>query len=104
RNNSDVRPLSETDDFRRVAEIVPSNSMMITFSRPADQYRPLYEMLRGGNAAENFPGMDQIISRIDFTTLPAFSTIEKYMSPTGGYWVTDDKGALGVQFSLKPKQ
>ncbi|MCA9061960.1 MAG: hypothetical protein KDA96_02845 [Planctomycetaceae bacterium] len=103
RNNSDVRPLSDSDDYRRIADHLPGSTLVTSFSRPADQYRSLYDLLRSGNTTDMFAGMDQI-NRIDFTTLPEFAVIEKYMTPAGGYWVSDENGALAVQFSLKPQK
>ena len=101
RNDSDVRPLADSDDFKAVSEHFPEGALAVTFSRPAEQYRRLYDMLRDGNAAENFPGMEDLFAKIDFSKLPSFDVIEKYMAPTGGYWVGDENGVLMEQFSLK---
>ncbi len=101
RNDNDVRPLADSDDFKAVSEHFPEGALAVTFSRPAEQYRRLYDMLRDGDATENFPGMEDLFSKIDFSKLPAFEVIEKYMAPTGGYWVGDENGVLMEQFSLK---
>ncbi len=101
RNDNDVRPLADSDDFKAVAEHFPEGALAVTFSRPAEQYRRLYDMLRDGKAAENFPGMEDMFSKIDFSKLPSFEVIEKYMAPTGGYWVGDENGVLMEQFTLK---
>jgi len=73
----------------------------VTYTNPASQYRSLYEMLRDGNPAESFPGLDDILSQIDFGRLPPFEVIEKYLAPSGGFWVGDENGVLMEQFSLK---
>ncbi len=101
RNDNDVRPLADSDDFKAVSEHFPEGALAVTFSRPAEQYRRLYDMLRDGKAAENFPGMEDMFAKIDFSKLPAFEVIEKYMAPTGGYWVGDENGVLMEQFTLK---
>lgn len=101
RNNDDVRPLSDSDDFKAVAEHFPSGALAVTFNRPAQQYRGLYEKLRDGDAAESFPGMEDLFSKIDFSKLPPFEVIEKYIAPAGGYWLGDENGVLIEQFSLK---
>ena len=101
RNDDDVRPLAESDDFKAVSAHFPDGALAVTFSRPAEQYRRLYDMLRDGDAAENFPGMEDLFSKIDFSKLPSFEVIEKYMAPAGGYWVGDENGVLMQQFSLK---
>ncbi len=101
RSNDDLRPLSESDDFKEVAEHFQEGALAVTFSRPALQYRRMYDMVRDGDAAENFPGMEDLFSKIDFSKLPSFDVIEKYMAPTGGFWVGDENGVLMETFSLK---
>jgi hypothetical protein len=101
RNSDDVRPLSDSDDFQRIAEHIPSGALAVTYSNPASQYRSLYEMVRSGEAVDNFPGLDDVLSQIDFGRLPDFSVMEKYLGPTGGFWVGDENGVLMEQFSLK---
>jgi hypothetical protein len=101
RDNDDLRPLSESDDFKVVSEHFPDGALAVTFSRPALQYRRMYDMVRDGDAAENFPGMEDLFSKIDFSKLPSFDVIEKYMAPTGGFWVGDENGVLMETFSLK---
>ena len=101
RDNDDLRPLSESDDFKEVSEHFQEGALAVTFSRPALQYRRMYDMVRDGDAAENFPGMEDLFSKIDFSKLPAFDVIEKYMAPTGGFWIGDENGVLMETFSLK---
>lgn len=101
RDNDDLRPLSESDDFKEVSEHFQEGALAVTFSRPALQYRRMYDMVRDGDAAENFPGMEDLFSKIDFSKLPSFDVIEKYMAPTGGFWVGDENGVLMETFSLK---
>jgi len=101
RSNDDLRPLSESDDFKKVSAHFQEGALAVTFSRPALQYRRMYDMVRNGDAAENFPGMEDLFSKIDFSKLPSFDVIEKYMAPTGGFWVGDENGVLMETFSLK---
>ena len=65
RNSDDVRPLAETDDFKAVAEYFEEGAVLVAFSRPAEGYRRLYELLKEGKGAESFPGMDELFSKID---------------------------------------
>ncbi len=102
RNDNDVRPLSETEEYRKVAERFREGSLANTFTRPAGQYGRLYNMLRSDSAAESFQGMDDLFEGIDFTLLPPFEVVEKYMSTAGGSWVGDENGVLMESFSLKP--
>jgi len=100
RNQDDVRPLAETDEFKAVAEHFQEGALLVGFTRPSEQYRKLYEMVQSGNAADNFPGMDELFSKIDFTKLPPFEAMEKYFAPTGTSWVGDENGVMMEQFSL----
>lgn len=102
RNDDDVRPLGETDEYRKISEHFRSGALAVTYTNPAAQYKSLYDLLKSGNAADNFPGMDELFSRIDFTRLPPFEVIEKYLAPAGGSWVGDENGVLMETFSLKP--
>ncbi|MEQ9407662.1 MAG: hypothetical protein RIK87_08030 [Fuerstiella sp.] len=101
RNDSDVKPLSQSDEYRKVAQHFPPTALSVQFSRPAEQYRSIYEMLRSGEAAEQFPGNPEIFETIDFTTLPPFDVIAKYIQPTGGYTLKDDNGVFMEAFQLK---
>lgn len=102
RNDNDVRPLAETEGYQKIAEHFQPGALAVTYTHPAAQYRSLYDLLKSGDAADNFPGMDEIFERIDFTRLPSFDVIEKYLAPAGGSWVGDENGVLMEQFSLKP--
>lgn len=101
RNDSDMRPLAESEEFKKVAQHFPAGSLSVQFSRPAEQYRGLYELLRSGEAADQFPGMDEVFEKLDFTTLPPFETVSKYIKPTGGYSKADDNGVYMEAFQLK---
>ncbi len=101
RNDSDMKPLAESDEYRKVAQHFPADALSVQFTRPAEQYRSMYEMVRSGTASEQFPGSQEIFEKIDFTTLPPFETIAKYVRPTGGYTVKDDNGMFMEAFQLK---
>lgn len=100
-NDSDMKPLSASEDFRRIAEHFPASALSVQFSRPAEQYRGLYEMLRSGEAADQFPGMDEIFAKLDFTTLPPYEAVSKYIKPSGGFTKEDENGMYMEAFQLK---
>lgn len=101
RDTSDVRPLSETPAFQAVAKHFPENARLVGFSRPSESVRSMYDMLRKGDVAENFPGMDEVLSLVDFTTLPEFDKVAKYLTPGGAYWVSDENGIILKAYSLE---
>lgn len=100
RNNDDMRPLAESDEFQSIAAHFPADAVSVTFSRPAQSYRSIYDMVRDGGA-ENFPGVQDIFEKIDFTKLPPFEKIEKYIKPAGAYSVKDNNGYFMEGFQLK---
>ncbi|MBL8818764.1 MAG: hypothetical protein JNL58_22235 [Planctomyces sp.] len=104
RNDNDIRPLADTDEYRAAAERFREGALALTFTRPAGQYSRLYNMLRSGTAADSFQGMDDVFEGIDFTLLPPFEVVEKYLSTAGGSWVGDENGVLMESFSLKPSK
>jgi hypothetical protein len=61
----------------------------------------MYDMLRKEDVAENFPGMDEVLSLVDFTTLPEFDKVAKYLPPGGAYWVSDENGIILKAYSLE---
>lgn len=104
RNTPDVRPLAETEEFAAVLAHVPENAVAISYARPAEQYKAVYEMLRNDEAAENFPGADQLLMLVDFSLLPPFEQIEKYMTPAGSYWISDENGIKMESFTLPTQE
>lgn len=100
-NDSDMKPLSASEDFRKIAEHFPAAALSVQFSRPAEQYRGLYEMLRSGEAADQFPGMDEIFAKLDFTTLPPYEAVSRYIKPSGGFTKADENGMYMEAFQLK---
>jgi len=104
RDTSDVRPLAETPAFQAVAKHFPENARLVGFSRPSESVRSMYDMLKKGDVAESFPGMDEVLSLVDFAALPEFEKVAKYLTPGGSYWVGDENGIILKAFSLEIAQ
>ncbi|MBW3540289.1 MAG: DUF3352 domain-containing protein [Planctomycetes bacterium] len=94
RGEDDRTPLSETAAYKRIAAEFPDKASMIGFQRSDMQVEALYELARSPDFAAMFP-------QVDFTKLPPFDNIRKYLAPSGSYAVPDKDGALMVNFSLK---
>ena len=86
-------PLANSTEYRRISSHFPSETSYLSFARPAAQLKPIYEQLRSGQ-------MDAVVDGIDFSTLPEFDTLAKFLTNSGGYAVPADKGALMISFSL----
>ena len=100
RNDSDVRPLAETKEFQSVATHFPADAVSVMFTRPVETYRSVYNLIREGNA-EEFPGVEDIFAKIDFSKLPPFESLEKYIKPAGNYTIKDKNGYFTQGFQLK---
>ena len=101
RDDDDVRPLAETDEYKAIAEHFPSEAVSVQFTKPAEQYRGIYDILRSGDIADQFPGSEDILSQIDFSTLPDFDQIAKHIKPVGGYSVSNENGVFSETFQVK---
>ena len=93
----DDRPaLVESSDYKRVVSYCPKEVSVIGFQKSDTQVQALYEMLRSGS-------LNGLAEGIDFTGLPPFDAMKKYLAPTGTYAIPDERGAVLVQFGLKPE-
>lgn len=90
--------LQESAEFQRAQKHLPEQVSMLSYQSPVAQLRSPYEKLRAGEFD------DQTGGQFDFSVLPPFQDIEKYFAPTVSYLIPDEKGALSVQMSLKPKE
>ena len=84
--------LTESDEYKRVAKFYPSKTSMLSFQRSDAQLKTYYNMLKSA---------DNLWDGVDVSKLPPFEAISKYLQPSGGYTVPDQKGAKSVTFSLK---
>lgn len=87
-------PLADTDAYKGIAEHLPGQVSMVSYSDQRDQLKTMYEAVRSGQIGQQIEGFD-------FSTLPAFDDISKYLRTSGSYALPDDNGALFVSFSLK---
>jgi len=108
RSGDDVEPLAQSLDYRLVASRVPETAGGITFGRPEQSWRSLYEMIRSGQlrdsmagAAMFFPALLNLSQAIDGEKLPEFDVVRRYLAPSGGYIESDEDGILFVGFTLR---
>ena len=86
-------PLSGTAAYRRVADRLPGDVSMLSFTDSDAQTRSAYELLRAGKMGTP--------DEFDVSALPPFEQISKYLPASGGYVVPDDAGAISVSFGVK---
>lgn len=92
--DADQASLAESDAFQKVAGHFPDEQLMISYQDQRDQLETVYEMLRKG-------ALDKQTKGFDWSVLPPFEDIAKYMRQGGSYAVSDERGALFVSFTLK---
>ncbi len=88
--------LIDSAEFKRGRKHLPKTVSMLTYQSPTSTLRDPYEKLRLGE----FDGA--IEGEFDFSVLPPFEKIEKYLTPSFGYFQSVEKGGYSTQFSLKP--
>lgn len=97
RGGKDQDSLAESPGYRKIAAKFPAQTSSIGFQKQDAQVRTLYELLRSGAAPNPFG--DEV--KLDFSKLPAFDAIRKYMTPSGSYMRPTPHGLLIVSFSLR---
>lgn len=94
RGDTDGDALAESADYKRVTEHLPAKTSVMSYSRSDSQLQTAWDTARGGQLGLFFPDLD-------FTKLPEFEVVKKYLQPSGSYSVPDKKGVLFVSFSTK---
>lgn len=90
--------LADDAEYKRNRAHAPEQLSLLTYQASVSQFRDVYEKLRDGEFDAAVEG------ELDFSLLPPFESIQKYLVPTLGYMVPVEKGALSVQFGLKPAE
>ncbi len=102
-------------DFKLIASKIRSEAGatkpgMISFDRPEEALRWLYEMASGeavttglSQAAENNPFMKGVDQALKDNPLPPFSVVRQYLAPSGAMVVDDETGIHYMTFSLRRK-
>jgi hypothetical protein len=100
RGDTDGDALVDSSEYKTIAEHLPAKTSIVSFSRSDSQIEALWEAAKGGQLAALLAQTD---TEIDFSKLPEFDTVKKYLTPNGSYSVPDKKGVLFVSFGTKKK-
>jgi hypothetical protein len=101
RDRGRKRPLAESLAYRRVAEQFPEETSMISFQRQDQDFEPLYESIRSGTLLPQVPGA---AAGLDFSKLPRFDVLRRYLQSTGSYIEPIPDGFRFVDFALPPRE
>ena len=90
----DGKPLSESAEFKQIATKMPAKTSIIGFQKQNTQIKSLYDLLRKA------PQLSEQVG-VDFSKLPPFETIEKYLKPQGTFFAPDQKGVFIGNYTLR---
>src|SRR5579864_8508228 len=101
--------LADSPDFQAVAKELPEQTSTLSYAKPEEAIRQLYDMLKSGQfqkaleqaAMAGGPDVPKLGDLFDMNKLPEFSVISKYLSQSGGYGVMSEDGFLTTSFSLR---
>ena len=98
----DVKPLAQSAEYKQLATAFPAKSSVISFGKSDSQMKSVYDLIKGGGLPLP-PEAGANALPLDFTKLPPFESIKKYLQPSGSYVIPDENGVVFVSFSLRAK-
>ena len=97
RGIGDRETLAESTGYKHIAKKFPAKTCSIGFSRQDTQLKSLIDMLKSGQLAP-LTGHSDVF---DFSKLPDFDLLKKYMPPSGSFMEQDTRGLKITTFSLR---
>jgi hypothetical protein len=97
RGTGDGETLADSPAYKKIAAKFPAKTASISFSRVDTQYKVILDALKSGQVGNLFGGDDLF----DFSKLPDFDSIKKYLPPTGSYMEVDARGLRITSFSQR---
>jgi len=101
RSDPDKKSLVDSPLYKQLASHFPETVSALAYQRTDTQVESLYKMLRSGKLMELFA--DELPDDIeaDFSKLPEFEQVRKYLPVSGSYMIPDRNGALFISINLK---
>ncbi len=103
RGDQDGDTLVDSPEYKRVAEHLPAKTSISTFSRSDSQLETLWDSAKNGQLSDQLSAILPNLPQLDWSKLPEFDSIKKFLQPSGSYTVPDKKGVLFVGFGTKKK-
>ena len=100
RSGDDQESLAKSESYQRIAKYFPEQTSTLSFQRSDTQMKAVYEAVKNGALDSVMENNDEI--QVDFSKLPDFETLKKYLTPSGSYMRADERGWFLEGFSLKP--
>jgi hypothetical protein len=99
RGVGDRETLADSAEYKRIARKFPARTNSIGFSRQDTQFKSALEVLKSLPLA-GLTG-DAEAFELDFSKLPDFDLLKKYLPPTGSFMEQDARGLKITSFSLR---
>lgn len=91
-------PLVDSDAFKAARRAAPSKMSMIVYQDLSTQLEAAYSAAKRGD----FNALTE--GELDFSLLPSFEVVSKYLQPVIGYGISDEHGFIQGQQQLKRKR
>ncbi|MGE5194392.1 MAG: hypothetical protein ACM3U2_18035 [Deltaproteobacteria bacterium] len=101
RGIGDRETLADSAAFKRISRKFPDQTASISFSRQDTQFKRIYEALRTGQAEQAGALVGGAFGAFDFSKLPDFDALKKYLPASGGFMERDERGLKLTSFSLR---
>jgi hypothetical protein len=101
RGIGDRETLADSAAFKRIARKFPDQTASISFSRQDTQFKRIYEALRTGQAEQAGALAGAAFVPFDFSKLPNFDVLKKYLPASGGFMENIERGLKITSFSLR---
>jgi hypothetical protein len=101
RGMGDRETLADSAAFKRIARKFPDQTSSISFSRQDTQFKRIYEALRSGQAEQAGALTGGALNGFDFSKLPNFDLLKKYLPASGGFMESIERGLRITSFSLR---
>jgi hypothetical protein len=101
--------LADAPGYQAVAKQLPDQASSVSYTRPEEQARLLYDMVKNGQLQKALEGANMVggpdVPKVDVIIdpqkLPEFSVFAKYLSPGGGFGLQDEDGVSLTRFILQ---
>jgi hypothetical protein len=109
RGVGDRETLADSAAYKHIAHKFPAKTNSIGYNRQDTQFKDITDAMKSGQlnvyltlmtSGFDFRGLFDF-SNLDFSKLPDFDSLKKYMPPTGSYMEQDARGLKITSFSLR---
>ncbi len=99
--DADAGKLSDSAAYQSIAKYFPAETSAVTYTESDADVKTAYEFVKSGNSGFM---LGEAFEEIDFSQLPDFETIAKFLPPRGSYMVPDEQGYFLQSFTPKKSE